>query len=263
MNVIRPEDCPDSLQLTDAIDIAYGSVLGEVIRRLQSGISVLIECEKDLGIPVLVSLRARLKALQPPITTRVIAGRPAAGSDGGPPVSMTTAMYRELMTFVLNPGDNLPVLQHLDLLTSGIGGGVTDLGRDVVNLLYQDPSRVWLAFADPSLPLPEMVANAFPHRVSLLGVPREQIRRLITRSECRKLGAVVPVAQLYKYVSGVNAARLRRLLSAIQGPDLPVSPEAAYRQLRQATLTGALSIPTVDLDRDIGGYDDLKRKIRK
>jgi hypothetical protein len=39
MNVIRPEDCPDSLQLTDAIDIAYGSVLGEVIRRLQSGIS--------------------------------------------------------------------------------------------------------------------------------------------------------------------------------------------------------------------------------
>jgi hypothetical protein len=50
MNVIRPEDCPDSLQLTDAIDIAYGSVLGEVIRRLQSGISVLIECEKDLGI---------------------------------------------------------------------------------------------------------------------------------------------------------------------------------------------------------------------
>ena len=73
MNVIRPEDCPDSLQLTDAIDIAYGSVLGEVIRRLQSGISVLIECEKDLGIPVLVSLRARLKALQPPITTRVIA----------------------------------------------------------------------------------------------------------------------------------------------------------------------------------------------
>ncbi|MFZ4644228.1 MAG: AAA family ATPase [Gemmataceae bacterium] len=263
MNVIRPEDCPDSLQLTDAIDIAYGSVLGEVIRRLQSGISVLIECEKDLGIPVLVSLRARLKALQPAITTRVIAGRPAAGSDGGPPVSMTTAMYRELMTFVLNPGDNLPVLQHLDLLTSGIGGGVTDLGRDVVNLLYQDPSRVWLAFADPSLPLPEMVANAFPHRVSLLGVPREQIRRLITRSECRKLGAVVPVAQLYKYVSGVNAARLRRLLSAIQGPDLPVSPEAAYRQLRQATLTGALSIPTVDLDRDIGGYDDLKRKIRK
>lgn len=262
MNVIRPEDCPENLQLTDAIDMAYGDVLAEVVRRLRTGISVLIECEKDLGIPVLVSLRARLKALQPAIVTTIIAGRPAAGSEGGPAISMTTAMYRELMTFVLNPGDKLPVIQHLDLLTSGMGG-VTDLGRDVVNLLYQDPGRVWLAFADPSLPLPEMVANAFPHRVSLLGVPRAHISRLITRSECRKLGASVPVAQLYKYVSGVNAARLRRLLAAIEGPDLPTSPQGAYRQLRQATLPGTLSIPEVDLDRDIGGYDDLKRKIRK
>jgi len=29
MNVIRPEDCPDSLQLTDAIDIAYVASLAK------------------------------------------------------------------------------------------------------------------------------------------------------------------------------------------------------------------------------------------
>lgn len=262
MLVMRPEECPEQISVSDAIDIAYGDALAEAVRRLRLGVSVLIECEKELGIPVLLSMRTRLKALQPPIATQVIAGRPTGGDTAGPPVSLTTAMYRELLAYLQNPGDKLPVIQHLDLLTAGVGGGVTDLGRDVVNLLYQDPNRVWLAFSDPSLPLPEMVANAFPHRVALMGVPRARIGRLITRAECRKFGASVHVPALYKYVSGVNAARLRRLLGAIEGPDLPPQPDAAYRQLRQATLPGEMSIPSVDLDRDIGGYDDLKKRIK-
>lgn len=263
MLVIRPEDCPEKISPGDAIDIAYGEILAEAVRRLRNGVSVLIECEKELGIPVLLSMRTRLKALQPPMATQVIAGRPAGGDTAGPPVSLTTAMYRELLAYLQNPGDKLPVIQHLDLLTAGVGGGVTDLGRDVVNLLYQDPNRVWLGFSDPSLPLPEVVSNAFAHRVSLMGVPRGRLGRLITRAECRKFGDCVQVPQLYKYVSGVNAARLRRLLAAVEGPDFPTGPDQALRQLRQATLPGELSIPTVDLHADIGGYDDLKNIIRR
>lgn len=262
MLVIRPDDCPEQISAGDAVDIAYGGQLAEAVRRLKQGVSVLVECEKELGIPVLVSLRSRLRALQPPLPIQVIAGRPGGGDAAGPPVSLTTAMYRELLAYLQNPGDKLPVIQHLDLLSAAAGGGVTDLGRDVVNLLYQDPNRVWLAFSDPSMPLPEVVANAFAHRMTLMGVPRDRLPRLITRTECRKFGSTVQVAQLYKYVSGVNAARLRRLLAAIEGPDLPASPKAAFGQLRQATLPGEMTIPNVDLDADIGGYDDLKKRIR-
>jgi hypothetical protein len=128
MLVIRPEDCPEQITVADAIDIAYGEVLAEAVRRLRLGVSVLIECEKELGIPVLLSMRARLKTLQPPIATQVIAGRPTGGDTAGPPVSLTTAMYRELLAYLQNPGDKVPVIQHLDLLTAGVGGGVTLAG---------------------------------------------------------------------------------------------------------------------------------------
>jgi cell division protease FtsH len=55
---------------------------------------------------------------------------------------------------------------------------------------------------------------------------------------------------------------LRKLLSTLEGEDYPADPKQAYRQLRQATLTGSLEIPEVSLDVDIGGYDKVKKRLR-
>src|SRR5262249_16168383 len=67
---------------------------------------------------------------------------------------------------------------------------------------------------------------------------------------------------LYKYVSGVNAVRLRRLLSTLEGEDYPAEPRKAYNQLRQATLGGTMEVPTISLDKDIGGYAKVKEQLR-
>jgi cell division protease FtsH len=60
----------------------------------------------------------------------------------------------------------------------------------------------------------------------------------------------------------VNAVRLRRLLPTLEGEDYPADPRRVYRQLRQATLAGTLEIPEIDLDKDLGGYDKVKARLK-
>ena len=154
------------------------------------------------------------------------------------------------------------VLPHLDLLTTS-QGGLTSEAREVIPLLYENPELVWLGFKDPSFALPKVIENLFPHRLSILGIARDRLPKLVTQREARKFGRPFNPWQLYKYVSGVNAVRLRKLLSTLEGEDYPADPKTAYRHLRQATLTGALEIPDIDLTRDIGGYDKVKQRLRE
>ena len=74
--------------------------------------------------------------------------------------------------------------------------------------------------------------------------PRGRLRHLVTQKEARKFGKQFNPWQLYKHVSGVNAIRLRKLLSTLEGEDYPANPRGAFHQLRQATLGDQL------LDRD-------------
>ena len=156
------------------------------------------------------------------------------------------------------------VLPHLDLLTTSVGGLTSD-AREVIPLLYENPELCFLGFKDPSFPLPRVIENLFPRRETLLGVPRERLGALVTQRESRKLSGdrKLKPYQLYKHVSGVNAVRLRRLLSSLTGEDYPADTKAAYAQLRQATLVGQLTLPDVQLDGDIGGYARVKDRLRK
>src|SRR5262249_6911811 len=119
-----------------------------------------------------------------------------------------------------------------------------------------------LGFKDPSFPLPRVIENLFPHRTSLLGIARTRLRHLVTQKESRKFGRQFNPWLLYKHVSGVNAARLRKLLSTLEAEDHPANPRQAYAQLRQATLGGTLEVPDIDLDNEIGGYPKVKQRLR-
>lgn len=257
---LRPGDCPASLTDQEAIEAAYSADLAEVVRKLTRGVSVLVECEKEICLHVLMALRARLKSLKPAREMEVISGRPSADPNAG---NLLQRMLGELEKAAAQPPGKVNILPHLDLLTTSGGPTITDTGREAVNQLYQNPQHVWLGFADPTLPLPGVVRNLFPHRLQLMGIPRERLASLITAAECRKFGESVHVGEVYRYVSGTNPVRLRRLLAAVEGQDLPASPKTALAQLRQGTLQAGLEMPTVDLDRDIGGYERVKRRIRE
>src|SRR5438067_2985776 len=257
---ITEKDLPASLTPEQAVEAAYSHELADVASKLVRGLPVLVECDKELAPYMFMNLRGRLREAK--LQCIYLDGRQRDPQQGAMPVGLIGTMIAQLRDAVRGAVERrVVVLPHLDLLTTS-QGGLTGEAREVIPLLYENPELVWLGFKDPSFALPKVIENLFPHWVSILGISRTRLRHLITQKECRKFGKDFSPWQLYKYVSGVNAVRLRKLLSTLDGEDYPADPKRAYSQVRQATLSGSMEIPSVDLDKDIGGYDKVKQKLK-
>jgi len=265
MSILTAEtELPSSLDLQQAVDVAYAPELAEIAGNILRGLPSLVECDKELAPFVFMSVRTRLRERN--VKCIYLDGRPReaeGGNAGAAPMGLIGTMISQLREAVRGAVEKrVVVLPHLDLLTTNTGG-LTGESREVIPLLYENPDLVWLGFKDPSFPLPKVIENLFPHRLSILGLNRTTLKKIVTQREARKFGKTFNPWQLYKYVSGLNAVRLRKLLATLEGEDYPADPKKAYLQLRQATLSGALEIPDVDLDRDIGGYAKTKKQLRQ
>jgi cell division protease FtsH len=260
--LISETELPKDLGAEQAVEAAYAAELTEVAARLTRGLPTLIECDKDLSLYLYMNLRTRLK--QANLQCVLIDGRPRTQEQPGMiPLGFLATMIAQIRDAVRGAIERkVLVLPHLDLLTTSQGGLTTE-AREVIPLLYENPELVWLGFKDPSFPLPTVIENLFPHRVSLLGIARPRLRHLVTQKEARKFGANFNPWTLYKHVSGMNAVRLRKVLTTLDGEDYPADPKKAYAQIRQATLSGTLEVPHVDLENDIGGYAKVKERLRK
>lgn len=256
---ITEKDLPVDLTPQQAVEAAYSQELAEVASKLGRGLPTLIECDKELAPYLFMNVRDRLR--QAKLQCVYLDGRQRDPQQGAMPMGLIGTMIAQLRDAVRGATERrVVVLPHLDLLTTS-QGGLTGEAREVIPLLYENPELVWLGFKDPSFPLPKVIENLFPHWLSILGISRNRLRHLITQKESRKFGKDFSPWQLYKYVSGVNAVRLRRLLSTLEGEDYPADPKRAYAQVRQATLSGHMEVPSVDLDKDIGGYKKVKAKL--
>jgi cell division protease FtsH len=259
--IVREGDLPRSLTVEAAVEAAYGPVLTQVTSQLTRGLPVLIECEKDVVPYVYAHLRYRLR--QAGLQCQYLDGRPAPGAAPAMMLGFLATLVAQMRDLVRGAVERrVGVLPHLDLTVTGAGQGLTPEAREVIPLMFENPELVWLAFKDPSFELPEAILGRFPYRHSLLGIGRNRLCQLVTQAESRKFGREFNPWAMYKYVSGLNVVRLRRLLSTLEGEDYPASPQRAYQQLRQATLAGGLEIPSVDLDTGIGGYAKVKRRLR-
>lgn len=176
----------------------------------------------------------------------------------------------------LKEGDVI-VLTHLDLLA-----GSNDLGRhaearELVELLYAFPDQLVLAFADPTLPLPDVLAERFSARVTISGLPPEvrtpdleQMplgRALVTQEEADTFEGFQP-REFYKHVAGMNPVRLRQAMRYAHEKHREQPKRATLQDLRETLLTfkaqqsSHFEVPDVTLD-DIGGYDEVKDEIRQ
>jgi len=257
--LIAESDLPQELTPDQAVESAYSSDLEQVASDLRRGLPVLVECDKDLVPFLFMNVRRRLK--QDDLRCLFLDGRPREGEENPMNPGFIGTMLTQLRNAVRGAVEKrVVVLPHLDLLTTG-QGGLTAEAREVIPLLYENPELVWLGFKDPSFPLPTVIENLFPHRYSLLGIARDRLQHLVTQKEARKFGREFNPWALYKFVSGMNAARLRKLLSTLEGEDYPADPRRAYQQIRSATSGGQLEVPNVDLQKNIGGYDRVKKRL--
>ena len=264
--IIAEAALPEALSAFQAVEAAYPEPLQRLADALRRGLAALVECPKGLTPYLYRCLRDRLKPEG--IACRFVDGRDVGAAAGSAavaaPSGLMASMVSALRDAVRGAIDRqVIVLPHLDLLTSS-SGTLTGEAREVIALMYENPTLLWLGFCDPSFPVPRVVRDLFPHRQSLLGLPRDRLAALVTRREARKLGRDgLDVYALYSHVSGLDAVRLRNLLGALDGEDLPLDPSPAWRSIREATLEPGLSLPRVDLDADLGGYGAVKRRIRR
>lgn len=258
--IVSEQSLAQQLSTEQAVELAYADVLLDTYNDLQRSLPVLIECEKDLAPFVYMNMRSRLK--QAGVQCLYLDGRPRQGQAADPSCGLVGMMIAQLRDAVRGAMEKrVVVLPHLDLLTTS-QGGLTSEAREVIPLLYENPELVWLSFKDPSFPLPEVIENLFPRRYTMLGIPRSRLKQLVTQREARKFGRQFNPWSLYKYVSGMNAVRLRKLLSTLEGEDYPADPRRTYQQVRQATARGTLEVPHVDLDTEIGGYARVKARLK-
>jgi len=262
VRVLAETELPAELSAFGAVDAAYPTELARCCDALRRRLAVLVECEKELAPYIYKSLRDRLKADN--VRCLYLDGRAANDLPPPPPgVGLVMAMLHQIREVVRGAvGERIVVLPHLDIIASGGMGGLTAEARELIPLLYENPEVLWLGFKDPAFALPKPIESLFPHREAIIGIPRDRLRHLVTQREARKLGRGFDPYVLYKHVSGVNAVRLRRLLSSLAGEDYPADPAAAIAQLRSATLSNDVELPNVDLDRDIGGYSTVKDRLR-
>lgn len=262
---IAETQLPDELSLLAAVEAAYPDELSRAGEALGRSLPVLIECDKGLVSFFYAALRNRLRRRQ--IRCVYIDGR-VPPQPGQMPMGLVPTMIGQLRDAVRGATQGeaeerrVMVLPHLDLLTTS-SGALTSEAREVVALLYENPNILWLGFRDPSFSLPKVIGNLFQHRIGIVGVGRDRLAHLVTQRESRKLGrGGLDIYKLYKQVSGLHAIRLRQLLASLEGEDYPDDASPVWAQIRQATLEGDLSVPELSLDDDIGGYKEVKRRIK-
>lgn len=257
--VVDEKDLPVELDPFSSIQAGYCNELAEVESEIIKSQSILIECDKEITNYVIVSIRERLKARK--IRCVVLTG--VAQNDDGLPQSITSIMVNQLRNAVRGStlDNTVIIIPYLDLLTTAQSGLTTE-AKEVIPLLYENPSVVCVGFKDPSFSIPKVMENLFSRKVLMLGICRDRLKHLITRKESRKFGEKFNPFKLYKYVSGLNPVKLRKILSSIDTEDYPKDPKKAIDYLRQATVTGTVEIPSVSLDNDIGGYTKVKERLR-
>jgi cell division protease FtsH len=256
---------PSELTHQQAVEVTYQADLDWVEEKLDRRISTLIECDKQLVLYLYRALRRRMKARGSQLNLKLIGGPdPESGGNivGHTVKQMTEAIFS-------GESDMCLVIPHLDVVVTTTKSGLSDRAREVVAMIYENPELCFVAFKDPSFDLPKAVSDVFTAKRQIAGVSRDRLPHVILQREARKFGvSELNPFRLYKYVSGLNAVRLRQVLEPLSdrldfNPSDPAQTERLYRELREMTLVADMDLPNVDLDRDIGGYADVKDRIRR
>jgi transitional endoplasmic reticulum ATPase len=261
-----PARHPAHLGDRHAVLIAHKPDIDQSASYLDAGLSVLIRCEKLLVEHLAGEIAARSGK-----AARTVRAAPPAG--GGPRGDLMTSLQEAITE---TGSADVIVIPHLDLLAGGSDATLRNEARELTDLLYEHSERVILAFTDPSLAIPEVLASRFAIRLAIEILPRTaraadgtQVpigQALVTESEAGLFDGF-DAATLYKHIAGMNAVRLRHGLRfayqqhAARDGKRPVFADL-LRELRvfKARTSSAFEIPNVPLTA-IGGYGDVKAEL--
>ncbi len=269
---------PERLGEREAVLIAHSEEIAVAAGYLRQGMSVLIRCEKLLveHLAQRIATLAERPARKIEVEAAAVADPLAALGGGSRRSGLIAGLAKAVKDAV--PGD-MVIIQHLDLLGGGTDASLSSEGREITDLLYEHSDRVLLAFTDPSLTIPEVLANRFAVRIAMDILPREVTASdgtrlpigvaLVTREEADLFEGFDPQV-FYKHVAGMNAVRLRHALRyalheyRTDEHDKKPTFDLLLHMLRmfKARNSATFELPNTHL-ADIGGYDEVKAELRK
>lgn len=259
---------PTDMRAERAVEAACAEDITFVEEQLRRGMSVLVECEKEMSLFLYLSIRDRLKRAMKGKAPKlvVIDGRPRS-EDEAPQGNLGRMLSQLTETIRGSLERTVIVLLHLDVLTT-THTGLTLEAREAIPLLYENPEAILLGFRDPSFEIPKVIQGVFPVRREIIGVPRAALPQLITQREAQTINTEhFDPFGLYSYVSGLNPVRLRKLLSGLTAKSAALpgrdNAQTIYRQIRKQTVRDDVELPNVKLESDIGGYPEVKQRIRE
>lgn len=258
---------PNILRVEDAVEAACADDITFIEERLRRGTSVVVECDKELSLFLYLAVRGRLRRAKDSPKLVVVDGRPSTDPEA-PPRGALPRMLEQLTEAIRGAVDRtVIVLLHLDVLTT-THTGLTVEAREAIPLLYENPEALLLGFRDPSFEVPKVIKGVFGAKREITGIPREALAKLITQREARAIDAEdFDPFGLYPYVSGLNPVRCRRLLSELASRrEATVGKSLAtevYQELRRQTVSEDVELPDVKLEEDIGGYTEVKTRLRE
>lgn len=261
---------PKMIEESDAVQIAYAREIESAASFLRAGLSILVACDK-LVVQYLWQAIAR-KALLSPVLLQV----PVEDEGGLVPRGLRQRQLASLKALIKQLKDgHVLILPHLDLLAGGSDSNLPTESRELIELVYEESSRLMLAFADPSLGLPDVLASRFAVKLLFRGVSRTVVypdgteknlgNAFITTEEAAAFENYEPL-DLYKNVAGMNPVQIRHAIKyARQQAGEERRPVArlyqAIRAFKVQTSTN-FEVPDVSFD-DIGGYEEVKAELKR
>jgi SpoVK/Ycf46/Vps4 family AAA+-type ATPase len=257
---------PEKMSPYRALELVYRKEIDTVTRHVKQGRSIVIRTHKHVYQPLRDVLIRQFR--QDSIPYEVVDGS-APDENQMLAASRQQAMVQQFQGVTRSlDRDTVFIFPYLDVLTSG-RAGVTQETRELLTLIHENPYITLLAFEDPSLPLPEIVMQAFFSAVEMIGTSRNDLASIVTQSEALRFGTKeLPVRDLSRFLSGKSPIEIRRLM-AYFGELTPLAPDdvGTYQQriatLRELTVSGDTGLSTVNLFDDIAGYESVKQTIHQ
>jgi len=278
--VPAPDDHPDELTDRQAVLIAHDYDITRAAAYLDAGLSVLMRCEKLLVEHLAREIAGR--AGRVPKFVELAGEATPRGALSGLSGGRRTELLAVLQAVVRDAKtEDVVVVPHLDLLAGGSDAALSIEARELTDALYERSECTLLAFTDPSLTIPEVLADRFAIRLEIDILPREVVTRakrpvpiaraLVTRAEA-ELFRGFDASGLYKHIAGVNAVRLRHALkfayhqhqAGERTPHCGPTFADLLLELRtfKARTSRSFDVPDVPFHQ-IGGYPEVKDEIRR
>lgn len=267
---------PEEISDSRAVEIAHAVELEQVGAFLRRRLSVLLTCDK-LIVEHLAPLIAERSGARGIMLRLLEQDQEQASLLTGPPRSQRQRRLDALRNQLRElKDDDFLILPHLDLLCASSDSSLSAEARELVEIIYDEADRLLLAFADPSIGVPTVVAERFAIRMALTGTPRMVPHPvedtevpigevLVSRGEA-ELFTGFNAQEFHKHVAGLNPVRLREAVKYAYA-EHQNSAHATGSDLRntirmfKAQMSTSFEVPDVTL-ADIGGYDDVKDAIR-